>query len=335
MKLLGIETSCDETAAAVVEDGRRVLSSVVYSQIAQHEEFGGVVPEIASRAHLDHIHHVVVAALDKAGLADVSAVDAIAVTARPGLIGSLLVGVSFAKGLAVASGRPLVAVDHIEGHIYANLLSSPTLEPPFVALVVSGGHTAIYVWHGPGRFDCLGKTRDDAAGEAFDKASALLGLGYPGGPAIEKAARDGNPKAIRFPRARVKKGKFDFSFSGLKTAVLYHVRGQDGRRDAAWHKEAGSVADVAASFQEAVCDVLSSRALAAARHAGSTQLAVGGGVACNGRLRELIRQRADGLEAVFPDPALCTDNAAMIAGLGFHKLRLGLDVGLGFDACPR
>ncbi len=341
MIVLGIESSCDETAAAIVRDGVHVLSNVVRTQIAKHRPFGGVVPEIASRCHLEAIGPVVEAALADAGLASIDDVDGIAVTARPGLIGSLLVGVSFAKGLAVASGKPLIDVDHIEAHIYANLLAAPDLEAPFVSLIASGGHTAIHRWEGPGRSELIGRTRDDAAGEAFDKAAALLGLGYPGGPAIERAARDGDPGAVHFPRARVKGAPLDFSFSGIKTAVLYHLHGPNRKRSDPIRPEAGSVADVAASFQEAVCDVLADRTVKAARAAKVSAIAVGGGVACNGRLREKVNERARGLRVVFPAPALCTDNAAMIAGLGHHALRARLEAGAGpgssldFDARPR
>ncbi len=329
--LLGIETSCDETAAAVVAEGRRTLASVVASQIPLHRKFGGVVPEIASRAHLQAILPVVEEALAQAGV-EPRQLDGVAVTVRPGLIGSLLVGVSFAKALALLWDRPLVAVDHLLAHIYACFFAHPGLEPPLVALVVSGGHTSLYLVEEPTRTTLLGATTDDAAGEAFDKVASILGLGYPGGPAIEQAARGAQPTALRFPRTLLGEGSLDFSFSGIKTAVLYHCFGQDaseskrsetplGRREV----PADEQASVAAAFQEAVVEVLAEKCRRALRQTGLRRLAVSGGVAANARLRQRLGQsaREGGWTVVFPPKELCTDNAVMVAALGAELLRRG------------
>jgi N6-L-threonylcarbamoyladenine synthase len=336
MRVLGIETSCDETAAAVVEDGVRALSNVVASQEALHAPYGGVVPEVAGRAHEAAVVPVVEKALKDAGIG-LGDLDGIAVTNRPGLVGSLLVGVQAAKSLALATGLPLVGVNHVLAHAHANLLGGAALRFPLVALVVSGGHTSLYLCRSPVEEELLGATVDDAAGEAFDKVAALLDLGFPGGPAVDRVARDGDPASVRFPRTRGAPGTLDFSFSGLKTAVLYHVRGQDARPGRGRNRSGVDVPGVAASFQEALVDSLVKVTLEAARRARVRQVVLGGGVACNRRLRERIA--ADGaragIEAVLPEPRLCTDNGAMIAALGTHLLRAGRRDGLGLDVAPR
>ncbi len=338
MIVLGIETTCDETAAAVVRDGREILSSHVASQAKLHAPFGGVVPEIACRAHVETLLPLVERALEDAGT-ELGRLDGIAVAHTPGLVGALLVGLSAAKALAWAAGRPLVGVDHIEAHVHAVRMAHADLAPPFVALVASGGHTSLYDVRGDTSLAKIGSTVDDAAGEAFDKVSALLGLGYPGGPAIEKAAKCGDASAVAFPRSYPGEkggagGSLDFSFSGLKTAVLYHLRGQHGKIGA--RPAPRPAADVAASFQEAVVDVLVARTILAAERTGARAIAVGGGVACNGRLRE--RLAAEGAarkkRVFFPPPHLCTDNAAMIAGLGHELLRAGRVSDLELEAVP-
>ncbi|MFN0244503.1 MAG: tRNA (adenosine(37)-N6)-threonylcarbamoyltransferase complex transferase subunit TsaD [Planctomycetota bacterium] len=333
--ILGIESSCDETAAAVVRGGREILSSEVHSQAALHAAYGGVVPEIAGRSHLARILPVVDRALDLAQI-DLSDLTAIAVTTRPGLIGSLLVGVSAAKALAFTRSLPLVGVHHIEAHVYAATMEHPEVAFPCLALVVSGGHTALYRAEDPLTMRPLGGTLDDAAGEAFDKVAHLLGLGYPGGPAVSKLAEGGNDRALELPRYRSKSGAPAFSFSGVKTAVLYHVRGQD----AACTRpgiEVEDRADVAASFERAVVDVLVEESLRAARTERLDTVLVAGGVACNRVLRREMRARAEqaGVRALFPSPAYCTDNAAMIAGLGWHLWKAGRLAALDLDASPR
>lgn len=339
--ILGIESSCDETAAAVVADGREILSSVVHSQAAIHAVHGGVVPEIAGRSHLQEILPVVEAALEGARTG-LSSIDAIAVTTRPGLIGSLLVGVSAAKALAWTRGLPLVPVHHIEAHVYAASMelgaTADEANPyPCLALVVSGGHTALYRAKSEVEIALLGATRDDAAGEAFDKVAHLLGLPYPGGPSVSRLAESGNPHAIDFPRFRADGNEPAFSFSGLKTAVLYHVRGQDALAPTPPPAEIPDRADIAASFECAVVDVLVEESLRTAEREGSETVLVSGGVACNRRLRKEMVERARnrGVRAIFPSPAYCTDNAAMIAGLGFHLFRAGRVSGLDLDASPR
>jgi N6-L-threonylcarbamoyladenine synthase len=316
-RILGIETSCDETAAAIVEGGTSVLSSVVSSQVDLHARYGGVVPEIASRAHVDLIVPVVAQAVVEAGLSDRphdgggGDVDAVAATYGPGLVGALLVGVSAAKALALAWDVPFVAVNHLEAHLYATFLEEPDLELPLVVLLVSGGHTLLVLMEGHGRYRVLGSTIDDAAGEAFDKVARYLGLGYPGGPAIDRLSIEGDPQAIRFPRPMLGDGTHDFSFSGLKTAVVNHVRK---------HPDA-STADVAASFQEAVVDVLVTKAQAAAREVGAKGLCLGGGVAANSRLRERFLDACvvDGIRGFLPSRAMCTDNAAMVASAAWFR----------------
>ncbi|MEI6602774.1 MAG: tRNA (adenosine(37)-N6)-threonylcarbamoyltransferase complex transferase subunit TsaD [Clostridia bacterium] len=317
--ILGIETSCDETAAAVVRAGEEVLSNVISSQIDIHKLYGGVVPEIASRHHLDLIVQVVDEALKEAGVA-LCDIDAIAVTYGPGLVGALLVGISAAKGMAWASGIPLIGVNHIEGHIAANYLSTaPRLKPPYICLVVSGGHSHIVNVTDFDQFEVLGRTRDDAAGEAFDKVARTIGLGYPGGPLIDKAAQEGNPDAIKFPRVKFPDDCLDFSFSGVKTAVINHIHNIEQKG------EALHVADIAASFQKAVVDVLTDHTTAAATRTGSAHIAIAGGVASNSLLRTEMTRKAGllGIQVTYPAPIFCTDNAAMIAVAGHHKFLKG------------
>jgi N6-L-threonylcarbamoyladenine synthase len=314
-RILGIETSCDETAAAVVERATLVRSSVIASQIDRHARYGGVVPEIASRAHVEMLTPVVAQALVEAAVAD-DEIDAVAATTGPGLVGSLLVGVSAAKALALVWDVPFVGVNHLEGHLYASFLEEPDLEMPLVVLLVSGGHTLLVHMEDHGRYRLLGSTIDDAAGEAFDKVARFLGLGYPGGPLIDKLAATGDPGAIAFPRGMIDRDderRHDFSFSGLKTAVVNHVRKNP---DVA-------TADVAASFQEAVVDVLVTKARRAAQEVGAAGLCLGGGVAANSQLRERLVDacKDDGIRPFVPSLAMCTDNAAMIAAAGWWRLR--------------
>ena len=322
--VLGIETSCDETAAALVMGGNDVVSSVVSSQIEIHAEFGGVVPEIASRAHLDALNPVVARAIVEAGVDD-SRIDVVACTYGPGLIGALLVGVSAAKALALAWDVPFVGVNHLEAHLYSAFLEDPSLEFPLMVLLVSGGHTMLIEMEGHGRYRLLGQTIDDAAGEAFDKVARFLDLGYPGGPAIDAAALNGDPDAIRFPRAMMD-DNLNFSFSGLKTAVVNYVRK---------HPDVSS-ADVAASFQMAVVDVLVAKARRAARQIGAKGIVLGGGVAANSLLREelLGACAADGIRGFLPSRALCTDNAAMIAAAGWYRLASDGPTDLNVGAFP-
>jgi N6-L-threonylcarbamoyladenine synthase len=317
VRILGIETSCDETAAAIVDDGRNVRSSVVSSQSDLHARYGGVVPEVASRAHVELINDVISQSLVEAG-ATLGDVDAVAAVHGPGLAGALLVGVSAAKAIALATGRPYVGVNHHEAHVYAGLLEEPALEPPFVTLVVSGGHTLLIEMEAHGRYRVLGQTVDDAAGEAFDKVARFLGLGYPGGPAIDRLALEGDPTAIAFPRPMLDDGN-DFSFSGLKTAVARWVEARER------NGEPVPVADVAASFQEAVCDVLTRKAVDAAAAEGIEDILIGGGVAANSRLRVLAEERASarGIRVRVPRPGLCTDNGAMVAALGSEMVARG------------
>lgn len=335
-RILGIESSCDETAASVVVDGREILSSVVHSQAAQHAVYGGVVPEIAGRSHLQQILPVIDAALEKARVS-LDDIDAVAVTTSPGLIGSLLVGVAAAKAIAYTRGIPLVGVHHIQAHIYAATMERDESPYPCLALVVSGGHTALYRAKNELELELLSTTLDDAAGEAFDKVAHVLGLGYPGGPAVSKLAQHGNPRAISFPRYRSRDTQPAFSFSGIKTAVLYHVRGQDATAATPAPEAIADRADVAASFERAVVDVLVDESLRAAEAEGLSTILVAGGVACNRSLRAEMVSRAleRGIQAHFPSPAYCTDNAVMIAGLGFHLLRAGRTASLDLDAAAR
>ena len=340
MLLLALETTCDETGAAVLEGAAAlagvpaIRSSVIASQIAVHQRFGGVVPEIAAREHVRHILPVIDEALRQAGVT-LAQIEAVAVATRPGLVGALVVGLTAAKSLAWSLGVPLVAVDHLEGHLYACQLAHPDRSVyPCVGLVVSGGHSSLYACRGAIDAELLGGTVDDAAGEAFDKVASLLALGYPGGPGIEKAARSGNPKAFAFPRAFRHDDRLAFSFSGLKTAVLYALKGQDARSTGV-APPAELVADVAASFQEAVVDILVSKAERALDRTGFDNLGIGGGVAVNGRFRAQIAAMADarGVNLFLPPASLCTDNAAM-AGVAFAKLAAGQTAGLDSDVTP-
>lgn len=327
--ILAIESSCDETAAAVVKNGREVLSNVIFSQIDLHTVYGGVVPEIASRKHIDKINQVIEEALQKAGvtLKDLSA---IAVTYGPGLVGALLVGVSAAKAIAFATGLPLIGVHHIEGHISANYIANPTLEPPFVCLVVSGGHTHLVSVKDYGEYEILGRTRDDAAGEAFDKVARAIGLGYPGGPKIDKISKEGNPEAIRFPRAKVGDGEYDFSFSGLKSAVLNYLNGCQMKG------EEINTADVAASFQQSVIDVLVGHSMDAIEKYKLDKFAIAGGVASNASLRQAFEEACakKGVEFFLPPPVLCTDNAAMIGAAAYYEYIKGVRHGYDLNAVP-
>ncbi len=313
MLILGIESSCDETAAAVVRDGREVLSNVINTQIELHKKFGGVVPEVASRRHIETIDSVIDEALEKAGVT-FEDIDAIAVTYGPGLVGALLVGVSAAKALAYALGKPLVPVHHIKGHIMANFISHKDLEPPFVCLVASGGHSHIVNVADYNNVEILGRTRDDAAGEAFDKIARVLGLGYPGGPLIDKLAKEGDSNAVEFPRVKMDGDSLDFSFSGVKTAVINHLHKleQNG--------ETYNKADIAASFQNAVTDALCTHTIEAARRKQSKIIALAGGVASNSALRVKMTGMAaeKDIMVIYPEPILCTDNAAMIACAGYY-----------------
>ncbi len=322
--ILGIETSCDETSAAVVVDGHNVRASLVSSQVALHARYAGIVPEIASRAHVECIRPLIERTLAQAGIG-YGELTALAVTAGPGLVGSLLVGVTAAKTLALALGCPLVAVDHIEAHATSAALMVDTPPWPAVALVVSGGHTSLYLVRDFLDLELLGQTVDDAAGEAFDKVAALLELGYPGGPLIDQLARQGNPAAIPFPRPWLHEPHFDFSFSGLKTAVLYHVYGAGRKYGSAAHLSPAELADVAASFQAALVETLVAKTVAAARHAGVACVVVGGGVAANSALRAALQAACDqaGLLLLLTPLAHCTDNAAMVAAHGYHLLQAG------------
>ena len=329
INILAIESSCDETAAAVVRNGREILSNVIYSQIDLHTLYGGVVPEIASRKHIDKINQVVDKAIADSGL-KLEEMDAIAVTYGPGLVGPLLVGVSFAKALAYGAGLPIVGVHHIEGHICANYLANADLEPPFMCLVVSGGHTHLVKVADYGCYEILGKTEDDAAGEAFDKVARSIGLGYPGGPKIDKVSKEGNPEAIKFPRAKVGGSEYDFSFSGLKSAVLNYLN------TASMNNETIVTEDVAASFQQAVIDVLVGHSMEALERYGFEKFAIAGGVASNSGLRKAFEEACAERNVKFflPPPILCTDNAAMIGSAAFYEYKSGVRHGLDLNAIP-
>jgi N6-L-threonylcarbamoyladenine synthase len=333
MLVLGIETSCDETAAAIVRDGREMVSSVISSQVPIHKRFGGVVPELASREHLDKIVPVVTEAFDKAGVSKQD-IDGIAVTVGPGLVGSLLVGVSYAKAMAYALKKPFVGVNHIEGHIYSVAFENPPIEYPAEALIVSGGHSNIFYIPEPGKYKVVARTRDDAAGEAFDKVAKLLGLGYPGGPVIERLAREGNPKAVPFAIPRMGDGLPDFSFSGLKTAVTKYVRETGLTPVAADETPSQPIKDLAASFQHVVVQSLAKTMEKLALEYYPKTFIVAGGVACNGKLREECRSVAEklGVPVYFPSPHLSTDNAAMIAAAGTVKLLAGERASLDLNA---
>lgn len=333
MLVLGIESSCDETAAAIVRDGREMVSSVISSQIDIHKSFGGVVPELASREHLDKIVPVVEEAFARAGVTP-QEIDGIAVTAGPGLVGSLLVGVSYAKAMAFALGKPLVGVNHIEGHVYSVVFENPPVEYPALALIVSGGHTNLFFIPEPGKYKVVARTRDDAAGEAFDKVAKLLGLGYPGGPIIERLAREGDARAVRFAVPRMGDGRPDFSFSGLKTAVSKHVRETGLQAVAEGEQPSQAIKDLAASFQDVVVRSLVGTMERLANDYHPRTLIVAGGVACNGALRVASGTAAArlGIPVYFPSPHLSTDNAAMIAAAGTAKLQLGERAGLDLNA---
>lgn len=327
--ILAIESSCDETAAAVVKNGREVLSNVIFSQIELHTLYGGVVPEIASRKHIEKINQVIEEALAKAEVT-LDDIDAIGVTYGPGLVGALLVGVAEAKAIAYAKKLPLVGVHHIEGHISANYIENPDLEPPFACLVVSGGHTHLVLVKDYGEYEILGKTRDDAAGEAFDKVARAIGLGYPGGPKIDKLSCEGNPDAIAFPRGKVGGSDYDFSFSGLKSAVLNYLNGCKMKN------EPVNTADVAASFQKAVIDVLVDHAMHACKEYGFKKFAIAGGVASNAHLRAAMEEacRKRKIQFYHPSPILCTDNAAMIGAAAYYEYQKGVRSGLDLNAVP-
>lgn len=327
--ILALETSCDETAASVVADGRKILSNVISSQIPVHQKFGGVVPEIASRKHIENVIPVVDQALREASVS-LCDITAIGVTYGPGLVGALLVGVSVAKALSFAADIPLIGVNHLEGHIFANFLSNPELEPPFMALVVSGGHTSLVHVKGYNEFELLGQTRDDAAGEAFDKIARVMKLPYPGGPYIDRLAKTGNPEAIAFPRALVGRDNFEFSFSGLKSAVLNYLH------SAAQRGEEVDNADVAASFQAAVVDVLVSKALQAAHKCKVKKIVLAGGVAANSGLKFRLKQQCQqaNLALYYPETILCTDNAAMIACRAYYQHLIGQYADLHLNAIP-
>lgn len=324
--ILAIETSCDETAAAVVKNGREILSNAISSQIALHEKFGGVVPEVASRMHVEKMNPIIQEALETANVT-FEALDAIAVTYGPGLIGALLVGLAEAKAMAFALEIPLIGVHHIEGHISANYIEHD-LEPPFLCMVVSGGHTHLVEVEDYGRYNIIGKTRDDAVGEAFDKVARSIGLGYPGGPKIDKIAKEGNPSAIKFPRTYLEKDSYDFSFSGIKSSVLNYLN------QAKMRGEEIVQADVAASFQEAVVEVIVAKTIKAAKEKGIKKVALAGGVASNSRLREEMCKQAkeNNLELYYPSPIYCTDNAAMIGVAGYYDYKKGRTHGMSLNA---
>jgi len=338
MLILGIETSCDETSVSIVEDGRAILSNVVASQVDLHSRFGGVVPEIASRAHMEALLPGLAQALSEARL-ELGRIDAVAVVNSPGLVGALLVGVSCAKALAFSLDVPLIKVNHLYAHAYANFLAHDDLEFPLVVLIASGGHTTLFLWKDFLDFELLGQTTDDAAGEAFDKVAGILNLGYLGGPAIERAAREGNPQAVSFPRTLLGRGSLDFSFSGIKTAVLYYVQGKNTKRGQRKVSLTDSdVRDVAASFQEAVVDVLVEKMARAVRMTRVKRVAIGGGVSANLRLREKIDRWAESEGVRFyepPEKILCLDNAAIVAGFAYHKLKAGLTEKLDFGVSAR
>ena len=326
---LAIESSCDETAAAVIAEGREVLSNIISSQIEIHKQYGGVVPEIASRHHLNNVNTVVDQALEEAGVT-IDDVDMIGVTYGPGLVGALLIGLATAKAYALAADKPLIGVHHIHGHICANYIQHKELEPPFMALVISGGHTNIVEVEDYNICRVLGGTRDDAAGEAYDKVARVLGLGYPGGPLIDKIAREGDPEAVEFKRVFLEKGSLDFSFSGIKTGVLNYINSE---------KQAGreiSVPDVAAGFQAAVLDVIVAKTVGAAVDMGKDKIVLAGGVAANSMLREMLEKECDkhGLKLYYPAPVLCTDNAAMIGCAAYYKYMAGERDDLTLDAIP-
>lgn len=325
--ILGIESSCDETAAAVVKNGREVLSNIISSQIAIHTQYGGVVPEIASRKHVENINGVIERALAQADVT-LDDIDAIAVTYGPGLIGALLVGVAEAKAIAYAKSKPLVGVHHIEGHVCANYIQNKDLEPPFLCMIVSGGHTHLVKVSDYGKYEIIGRTRDDAAGEAFDKVARAIGLGYPGGPKVDKLSKEGNDHAIDFPKAKIEGAPYDFSFSGVKSAVLNYINMHEMKG------EKINAADVAASFQRSVVEAIVDRTVHAAKEFGLKKVALAGGVASNSCLRQTMKEECEknGLGIYYPSPILCTDNAAMIACAGYYEYINGTRHGLDLNA---
>lgn len=329
INILAIESSCDETAAAVVHNGREVLSNIISSQIDLHKLYGGVVPEIASRKHIEKINQVIEEALREAEVT-LEDIDAVAVTYGPGLVGALLVGVAEAKAIAYARKLPLVGVHHIEGHISANYIEHPDLEPPFLCLVASGGHTHLVLVRDYGKYEILGRTRDDAAGEAYDKVARAIGLGYPGGPKIDRIAKEGNPDAISFPKAHIEGAEYDFSFSGLKSAVLNYINGCKMKR------ESYDPADLAASFQKAVVEVLVENSMKAARNFGIYKFAIAGGVASNTALRARMKEACgeNQIRFYYPSPIFCTDNAAMIGAAGYYEFLAGTRHGWDLNAVP-
>lgn len=327
--ILGLESSCDETAAAVIKNGRTVLSNVISSQIDIHKEYGGVVPEIASRKHIERINTVIEEALEEAGVG-LKDLDAIGVTYGPGLVGALLVGVAEAKAICFAADIPLVGVHHIEGHVSANYIENPDLEPPFLCLIVSGGHTHLVVVKDYGEFEILGRTRDDAAGEAFDKVARAIGLGYPGGPKIDQLSKEGNPEAIVFPKTRIEDAPYDFSFSGLKSAVLNYINKAN-----MMHEEFNR-ADLAASFQKNVVDTLTEKTIHAAKELHMNKVAIAGGVASNSTLRNSMEEacRKEGIRFYHPSPIFCTDNGAMIGVAAYYEFMKGTRHGWDLNAVP-
>ena len=327
--ILGLESSCDETAAAVIKNGRTVLSNIISSQIDIHKEYGGVVPEIASRKHIERINTVIEEALTEAGVG-LKDLDAVGVTYGPGLVGALLVGVAEAKAICFAADIPLVGVHHIEGHVSANYIENPDLEPPFLCLIVSGGHTHLVVVRDYGEFEILGRTRDDAAGESFDKVARAIGLGYPGGPKIDKLSKEGNPEAIVFPKTKIEDAPYDFSFSGLKSAVLNYIN------KANMIHEDFSPADLAASFQKNVVDTLTEKAVRAAKELHMDKLAIAGGVASNSTLRNSMEEacRKEGIRFYHPSPIFCTDNGAMIGVAAYYEFMKGTRHGWDLNAVP-
>lgn len=327
--ILAIESSCDETAASVVKNGRTILSNVISSQIELHKLYGGVVPEIASRKHIEKINQVIEEALEEAEVT-LDDLDAVGVTYGPGLVGALLVGVAEAKAISYAKKLPLVGVHHIEGHVSANYIEHPDLEPPFMCLIVSGGHTHLVIVKDYGEFEILGRTRDDAAGEAFDKVARAIGLGYPGGPKIDKLAKEGNAEAIQFPKAKLESGPYDFSFSGVKSAVLNYIN------KCKMQGEEFDRADLAASFQKAVVDTLVEKAVKAAKEYHMDKLAIAGGVASNSALREAMENacKKESIQFYYPSPIFCTDNAAMIGVAAYYEYQKGTRHGLDLNAVP-
>ncbi len=329
IKILAIETSCDETSAAVVVNGTQIKSNIISSQIDLHKKFGGVVPEIASRKHIEKMNPVIQEALDEANIT-FEELDAIAVTYAPGLVGALLVGLATAKAIAFACNKPLIGVHHIEGHISANYIENPEFKPPFICMVVSGGHTHLVYVKDYGDYEVVGKTRDDAVGEAFDKVARTIGLGYPGGPKIDALAKTGNPKAIHFPRTYLEGDSYDFSFSGIKSAVLNYIN------QCQMKNETVCEADIAASFQEAVVEVLVTKTMKAAKAYGAVRVALAGGVAANSQLRSEMKKACDaqGITLQYPSMILCTDNAAMIGAAGYFEFIKGVRHGMDLNAVP-